>query len=259
MRRAIALIALCSALACNGPHAPSKGESPDLPLYTCHRASGAITIDGKLDDAAWNSAPWTSDFVDVRGKDYPAPMYRTRCKLLWDDKNLYLAAEMQDPQVWGTMTEQGSHLFLENNFEAFLDPAGNGQNYWELEINPLNTTWHLQMSKAYSQGGGPIPDKALTGLQTAVEVQGTLNNPTDRDQGWTAEIAIPWKSLTGDGQAPRDGAQWRMLLCRIEWPLEVSNGKYQKVLTGEKYWAWTPTGAINYHAPEKYGRLEFVK
>src|SRR5256885_15781406 len=98
--------------------------------YTCHRAPSAINIDGKLDDAAWKAADWTNDFIDVRGPGFPKPHLRTRCKLLWDDKNLYIAAELEDPDVWGTMTENGSHLYEENNFEVFLDPQSNARDYW---------------------------------------------------------------------------------------------------------------------------------
>jgi hypothetical protein len=252
MNHPLSLLLIVIVFTCISCHA-----SDPPPLYTAHRSPTSITIDGKLDDPAWNSAPWTRDFVDVRGSDYPAPSLRTRCKVLWDDQNLYIAAELQDPHVWGTMTQQGSHLYEENNFEVFLDPQRSGRNYWELEINALNTTWDLQMSRPYSEGGGPIPGTALAGLRTAVNVRGTLNNPADQDQGWTAEIAIPWTS-TNNGHPPKDGDQWRMLLCRIEWDLHTSTGQYKKVPTGEHYWAWSPAGAINYHMPEKYGQLRFA-
>src|SRR5262245_32248315 len=54
--------------------------------YLCYRAAKPITIDGKLDDAAWQSAPWSEAFIDIEGDRKPAPRFRTRMKMLWDDQ-----------------------------------------------------------------------------------------------------------------------------------------------------------------------------
>lgn len=251
----IAAITLGGCGAMKKPTAKAPATPPAA--YACHRAASPITLDGKLDDAAWKNAEWTTDFVDVRGKGWPAPHLRTRCKLLWDDTNLYVAAEMQDPDVWGTMTQKGSHLYEENNFEIFLDVNNDARRYWEFEMNPLNTTWDLRLDRPLGEGGGPIPGEALAGLQTAVSVQGTLNNPSDTDQGWTAEVIIPIKSLT-DGRAIAAGEHWRMELCRIEWSLFKKDGKYERVPAGDMYWTWVPTGEIAFHLPHKYGELRFA-
>jgi hypothetical protein len=237
----------------------SQSSPPPPAVYVCQHTSKPVQLDGKLDDAAWNDAKWTADFIDVRGKNRPKPRLRTRCKLLWDDQNLYIAAEMEDPNVWGTMTKQGSHLYEENNFEAFIDWQNSGRNYWELEMNPLNTTWDMQLDHSIIDGGKPIPGHNLKGLRTAVDVQGTLNDPSDRDKGWTAEISIPFAALAADGHVPTDGEHWRLLLCRIEWKLSSENGKSAKIPGTDAYWSWVPTGAIAYHMPWKYGELRFAK
>ena len=264
-RRMACLVA--AVLACGGcfkmaMKPKSSAMVPPPAVYVCHRATSPITLDGKLDDDAWKAADWTGDFVDVRGKDWPAPRLRTRCKLLWDDTNLYIAAEMQDPDVWGTMTGKGQHLFLENNFEVFLDWQNNARDYWELEMNPLNTTWSLHLTRKPLPEGGTSAlgqELKLVGLRTgAVNVQGTLNDPSDTDKGWTAEIAIPFSSLAADGHLPADGEHWRMLLCRIEWSL-FKEGKDRKVPAGDQYWSWVPTGEIAFHKPDKYGELRFAK
>lgn len=247
------LLVICAG--CAGKSA-AAGETDSLPRYLCHRAPAAVSIDGQLDEAEWAAAEWTSAFVDVRGPSFPAPRYATRSKLLWDDENLYVAAEMEEPDVWGTLTRKGSKLYEENNFEVFLDPLGRARNYWEFEINPLGTTWDLQMSKPYSEHGGPIPGSGLAGVKSAVTVQGTLNKPGDKDQGWTTEIAIPWTSLTG-GLPPRDADEWRMLLCRIEWKLDASGGSYKKIDKSDEYWSWSPIGEIAFHVPRKWGMLKF--
>ena len=63
--------------------------------YTCHRAQSPIHVDGILDDAAWQDAAWTNDFVDIQGADHAAPRFRTRVKMMWDDQYFYVAAELK--------------------------------------------------------------------------------------------------------------------------------------------------------------------
>src|SRR5688500_13741745 len=70
--------------------------------YECLRASSPLRIDGKLDDAAWRSAPWTADFIDIEGDAQPRPKFRTRVKMLWDDQYLYIAAELEESDVKAT-------------------------------------------------------------------------------------------------------------------------------------------------------------
>src|SRR5579883_1389575 len=117
--------------------------------YTCLRAASPIRIDGRLDDAAWRAAPWTTVFVDIEGAAKARPRFQTRAKMLWDDEFLYVAAELEEPDVWATLTEHDSVIFHDNDFEVFLNPSGDGLNYFEFEINALNTGWDLFLAKPY--------------------------------------------------------------------------------------------------------------
>ena len=166
-------------------------QQPPL-RYTCHRAPSAIRIDGRLDDAAWKRASWTARFVDIQGAKRPRPRFRTRVKMLWDDEYLYVGAELEEPHVWATLTEHDSVIFRDNDFEVFLNPSGDGRNYFEFEINALNTGWDLFLPKPYREGGKADNSWEIPGLRTAVAIQGTLNDASDRDRGWTVEIAFPW-------------------------------------------------------------------
>src|SRR5690348_687777 len=83
------------------PAARARPPSAYLPPrgYVCYRARDPIKIDGKLDDAAWRDAPWTDDFVDIEGDRRPRPRFRTRAKMLWDEKYFYIGAELEEPHV----------------------------------------------------------------------------------------------------------------------------------------------------------------
>ena len=229
--------------------------------YTALRAPKPIKIDGRLDDAAWSRAPWTSDFVDIEGDSKPKPRFRTRAKMMWDDQYLYICAELEEPHVWGTLTKHDSVIFHDNDFEVFIDPDGDTLEYYEFEINALNTGWDLFLDKPYKAGGHARNEWEIPGLNTAVRVLGTLNNPADKDRGWTLEIAMPWKALgeyAHRPSPPRHGDEWRINFSRVEWRHRIADGKYEKVPdTKEDNWVWSPQGVINMHVPEKWGYVRF--
>jgi hypothetical protein len=231
----------------------------------CYRA-GAVTVDGRLDDPSWKAAPWSDLFVDIEGDVQPRPRLATRVKMLWDDDYFYVGADMEEPDLWGTYTQRDSVIFHENDFEVFIDPDGDTHEYYELEINALNTVWDLMLVKPYRDGGPALNAWDVAGLKTAVHVRGTLNQPGDKDGGWSVEIAMPWKILkeaAPESRPPRAGEQWRVNFSRVQWPLEVRDGKYVKrtdakgQLLPENNWVWSPQGAVAMHMPERWGYVQF--
>jgi hypothetical protein len=231
--------------------------------YVCYRAAPPIVIDGDLKDAAWEAAPWSEAFVDIEGDKKPKPRFRTRVKMLWDDEALYIAADLEEPHLWAVLKEHDSVIFYDNDFEVFLDPDGDSHLYGELELNALNTTWDLLLSKPYKDGGHAVNAWEITGLKTAVKLDGTLNDPRDTDKGWALEIRWPWKGVhelvntKTHPVPPKDGAQWRINFSRVEWDTEVADGKYKKSSTTEHNWVWSPQGLIDMHRPERWGYLQF--
>ena len=231
--------------------------------YVCQHTDTAPQIDGRLEDEAWVEAQWTQDFVDIEGSSKPKPALRTRVKMLWDDACLYIAAEMEEPHVWGTLTDHDSVIFHDPDFEVFIDPDGDTHDYFEFEINALNTGWDLLLPKPYKDGGKADNTFELFGIKTAVHVRGTLNIPTDKDDGWNVEIALPWRALASHANKPtppRDGEQWRMDFSRVEWQINTRGGEYTKVPnTAESNWVWSPQGVIDMHRPERWGYLQFSR
>lgn len=235
--------------------------------YVIYRPIDSINIDGKPNEASWQNAEWSSLFVDILGKERPMPVLDTRFKILWSGDFLYVFAQMQEPQIWGKITERDAVIFQDDDFEIFIDPDGDGHNYTEIEVNALNTVWDLLLLAAY---GYHDRDKVLwhwnlTDLKTATYINGTINDPQDTDEGWTVEMAIPMKALNefaGDQKA-KPGIQWRMNFSRVDWHMEVSGGKYEKVKNGlgntlpEENWVWSPQGRVAMHLPEKWGYVQF--
>jgi hypothetical protein len=229
--------------------------------YDC-RATSALKIDGHLDDPAWANAAWTDAFVDILGADHTKPRFRTRVKMLWDDDFLYIAAELEEPDVWATLTAHDSVIFRDNDFEVFLNPTGDMLKYFEFEINALNTGWDLFLPKPYNKGGSADNSWEMPGYKSAIAIDGTLNDPRDRDKGWSLELALPWSAFVErSGRArPSPGDSWRINFSRVEWQVRVVNGKYEKVPgLRENNWVWSPQGVVNMHVPENWGIVQFTK
>lgn len=228
--------------------------------YACVRAPSSVQIDGRI-DREWNKAPWTSDFVDIEGAAKPTPRFRTRARMMWDDHFFYVAAELEEPHVWATLTAHDSVIFHDNDFELFIDPNGDTREYFEFEINALNTSWDLFLPKPYKDGGKADNAWEIPGLRTAVSVNGTLNDPRDRDKGWTLELAIPWSAFGPAAHMPlppKSGDTWRVNFSRVEWQHELHEGKYRRVPgTREDNWVWSPQGKVNMHLPEHWGYVQF--
>jgi len=235
--------------------------------YICYKINDSLKIDGALKEPDWDKAKWTNDFVDIEGAAKPKPRYRTRVKMLWNDSYLYIAAQLFEPQIWANLKKRDAIIFHDNDFEVFIDPNGNTHNYYEFEINALNTFWDLMLTKPYRDGGRAIDSWDIRGLKSGIDINGTINNPTDTDSSWTVELALPWKVLeetAPEGRLPKDGEQWRINFSRVEWQTTVQNGNYKKKNdpdTGkplsEDNWVWSPQGIVNMHYPEMWGFVQF--
>lgn len=245
---------------------PSVEFSPER--YVCYRASRSIKIDGDLEKPEWQSAEWTAAFVDIEGRDGSTPHLETRVKMLWDNEYFYVGARLEEPDLWANLTERDSVIYQDNDFEVFIDPDGDTHSYYEIEVNALGTIWDLMLLKPYRDGQRvAINTWNISGLKVGVHLDGTLNDPSTVDKGWSVELAIPWKALKESAPriaSPSDGDQWRVNFSRVEWKHRVVNGRYEKekdpetgTVLPESNWVWSPQGLVNMHYPEMWGYVQF--
>ncbi len=239
--------------------------------YVCYRTNHTIHIDGQLEEADWQLASATNDFVNIEGADKLMPPFKTNAKLLWDADNLYVGVTMQEPHLWATLKDRDAIIFQDDAFEIFIDPDGDGHQYCEIQVNAFNAVWDLLLSKPYRIGKESAANSKwnLQGLQTAVSFNGTLNQTHDIDDDWTVEIAIPWsamKELSTTNSPPLNGDQWRMNLARVDWLLKIKENSYQKQMKPnkkrpeqERYDVWSPHGKIDLHQPEMWGYVQFTQ
>ncbi len=268
----ILLSALFFLYACSGVQDKASVTRPDMPpkpepeSYVCYKAGSLLKIDGRIDEKSWNDVPWTTYFQDIEGPAKTEPRFRTRAKMMWDSAWLYVAAELEEPHVWATLKQRDAVIYHDNDFEIFIDPDHDTHAYYEFEFNVFATEWDLLLIKPYRDGGPAVDGWDVPGLEVAVHVDGTLNDPSDTDTGWSIEIAIPLQALRecNRGRLPAPGDRWRINFSRVEWRTIAENGRYEKETdpqTGRPYpednWVWSPQGRINMHMPEMWGYLQF--
>jgi hypothetical protein len=259
--------------------------------YTCHRSATPILLDGRLADPVWARAPRSPRFVDMVSGE--PGFFDTRAAAVWDDEGLHVGFWSEEPFPEARVTKRDGIVFAESDVELFID---GGDCYYELELNAANTIYEVFFiwQDAYRKGGrfdvpefdllgrralsfagnedrqtatfwggthprGPrwaFLDWDLPGLQTAVHVDGTLNDRSVVSRGWTAHLVLPWHGLgwLANGQAipPRHGDTWRMFF-----------GRFEKLMAGGREiephpaWCWTAHGALDTHLPEKWTTVEF--
>jgi hypothetical protein len=178
---AAALLFTATAAAQNS--APPTGNKTAAAI----RTTTPPVIDGRLDDAVWSTATVIDDLHQVTPTEFAAPTERTIVYLLYDDDNLYVAARMFDKEperIGARILRQNQPIGPDDRFFVHLDPFGNRRSGYLFGVNP-----------------------------NGVRFDGVFQNTSDRqfdwdgiyraeavidEQGWTAEFAIPFKTLSFD-------------------------------------------------------------
>lgn len=259
-------------------HVQTPRFLPNPPVYYCPRAKGKLTLTGDIRKPFWENVPFTEPFVDISGTDFPAPRFRTRAKLCWDDENLYIGALLEGNEIWANIEARDSVMYYDNDFEVFLDPSSSTHDYMELEMNARNTQWDLMLTRPYRDGGRSVSGWDMKGLKTAVHIEGALNDPAADNRFWSVEIQIPFRVLMETysleenppelercyppRHAPRVGEFWRVNFSRVQWTVDSAYHKSCRsdgTPLPEDNWVWAPTGLIDIHCPEFWGFVFFTE
>jgi hypothetical protein len=214
------------------------------PPGTVHvpRALGPITIDGVASEPAWAAAVTSPELATAEGS--ADPVGKAIAKLTWDDQFLYAFISITDSDIVSEYKNHDDPLWKQDCVELFIDADGNRRGYVELQVNPNNATFDSWFATTRAQPGDPSWD---SGMQTAVKLRGTTA-PGDTDQGWDAEIAIPWQAVRGRDDAmavrlpPQVGDRWRLNVVRVD------------VKTGDKNQqasSWNRITSADFHALDR--------
>lgn len=240
--RRLALLPICGFLIMADTTAPTA--QPGGPGYTVRRAAAAHQALLDARDAAWAPA---------ESIEWGPERYRTRFRALWTDSAIYVRFDSTDPNPWHTMTRKDDRLWEEEVVEIFIDPAGQGFNYFELEVNPANVVCDVRMLSAY-----PNVKSDLAWDHEGLETRVVPLQEGGKTIGWTATAAIPFdgfRSLPVPDRValpPRPGDAWRFNVYRIKRPNGPANPKEGAVLE-----AWSKTGLPSFHHPPAFRPFTF--
>ncbi|MCP4676029.1 MAG: hypothetical protein GY854_11090 [Deltaproteobacteria bacterium] len=205
------------------------------------RAPSVPVIDGEFENEdAWKGAVELGAFAHTMTGD---PVSRaTTVRMMWDDKNLYVAMRAVDDYLKTRFTKHDDEVWKEDAFEVFLDPLGDKKDYYELQVSPAGVVFDSYLP-AYRKNRNEWTSKMVAKVTT----DGKVNDDSDKDKGWTAELAIPFASLNkGGGVPPQFGSKWRVNFFRVD----ITTKK-------PRYSAWSPPLRGDFHALDKFGEIVF--
>jgi hypothetical protein len=224
------------------------GRADEKGNAVCHRATGKITIDGKAAEPAWKGAELINGFSVPWLNPPAAPMTKAEARLLWDDEALYFFAEMEDADLYADVTEQDGVTWDNDVFELFFKPRDDRRAYYEFQVTPRNTHFDCFIP---ARGAGHVRrwmKQHEFRWETKAVVRGTLNDETDRDQGWSVEGKIPWTDFRHTGGRPKAGEAWKFALCRYDYSVDFEAPDLSTT---------APLTRVDFHQYENYGRLTF--
>jgi hypothetical protein len=215
---------------------PAFGQS-SVPRYEVKRAPSAITVDGKLDDKAWDTAnkielifPWAAQ---------TGAKQKTTARVLWDDSNLYVSYDCDDADITVTHTQHDDPTYLDDAVEIFINPLPSQTSvYYGLEMNAGAVLYDYIM---FQPGGHLFKPFDLRGVKLAT---------ARREGGWTLEVSIPWPNFEALSKPPKPGAIWTANINR--WDGTEPHRRMSN-------WSDPQTPTANPHVPQRFGELIFVE
>jgi alpha-galactosidase len=219
------------------PHSIASQNLPASSEVIAAHVSGEIRLDASRPADEWRNATAIAFCSDWQGKNAD-PRRETRVQALWSPQQLYLRFECRYRELFLFIDSdpdgRRDHLWDRDVAEVFLQPdPSRERHYREFEVSPNGMWVDLDI---FPGGRADLS----SGMQRSVMLD-------EKSHIWTAELAIPMKSLTLHFDPT---AVWRANFYRVE-------GKKEP----RAYLAWQPTGTPqpNFHVPSAFGKLRFAK
>ncbi|HLF12522.1 MAG TPA: carbohydrate binding family 9 domain-containing protein [Gammaproteobacteria bacterium] len=182
LRLALWLSVACPVGALAQGGIPDSGASKQIHIT---RIDVVPVIDGSMDEDVWSRAVLVEDLHQLEPVEYAAPSQPTEIRLYYDDNALYIAARLWDTEaerITAQVLRQGEGLASEDRFAVILDPYLDRRNGYRFQVNPNGVRW-----EALYQDTSNL-ESNWDGIW--------LGAATRDAEGWTAEMAIPFKTLS---------------------------------------------------------------
>lgn len=164
------------------------------------RIDEPIYIDGRIDESVWLRAQPAVEFYQQAPDEGRLATRQTEVRFLYDDKNLYIGAIMYDDEPDGLIVNELKRDFRGSTSDTFglvLDVFRDGQTGYGFLTNAGGATRETQV---YDNGSNDASWNGVWFCRTAI-----------RDDGWSAEYAIPFKTLRFPNQKEQE---WGLQMVR---------------------------------------------
>lgn len=219
-------------------------EKPAAPTAKVPR-SADFSVTGDGNNKAWDKAEWT--VMNRRGRVAGAD-YKTRFKVLYSDRGLYVLMDGEDAKISATLKEDFLDLWKEDVFEFFLWPDERNSLYFEYEVSPLGVELPIMIPNVDDKflGWRPWHYEGDRKVQKATSITGGAKQSGAKIESWRAEIFVPFELLKPLANVPpKPGAKWRANFYRMDYDQPQPWA-----------WDWAPVGP-SFHEYRKFGTLEF--
>ena len=217
-----------------------------LPRYDVRRAPAPLTIDGRLDEAAWASTPpMTLQFL---WESQTGPKQMTRARLLWDAQALYVGFDADDTDITAQYQQRDDPTFRDDAVEIFINPDPRQEIvYYGFEMNARGVLYDYLNYNSRTL----FKRFDATGVQIATSLRGSLNVRNDTDNGWSLEAMIPWGNFEElSRRPPVAGTVWKANLNR--WDGVQPNRRMSIWSDPQNSESWP-------HVPARFGDIVFVE
>ena len=223
----------------------------EQPIYKVARAKGPIVADGKMDEESWKNAEVRSFDYFFR-RDEPLEKQQTKFRMLYDDANIYLCYEFEDTGLIARETGYDGRPYIDDCAEFFVLPVPDSlYMHFGFEVNILKAKYDYIVLWQFNNRNVFIQDYNPT-YEVGVTYDGTINDDTDVDKGWTMEFVIPMRVFQGFNTRNLAGQRWAFQAVR------------QDRNSVDDRWRSTSTLFPTYdvmldvHPPNRFGLMEFL-
>lgn len=223
---------------------PMLGEKVNL--VHSRQVAKPIKVDGKLTESVYQNTEKIFLLNSMTTKPISDPSYITSVQVCHDQTNLYVAFECYDRDIHSSFSKRDEYIWKEEAVEVFIDTDDDEDNYLEVEVSPKNVLYDSYIVDPYHIDVEQTLKYNLSGIRTAVAVDGTLDHRNDQDRKWTVEIAIPFSELVRDFNPDQ--------LKDFSW--KINFYRLNQDASGPSEFAWSPTQG-SFHQPSKFGTIVF--
>ena len=207
-----------------GVHAPDRPRVDDSTVAEPGGGYGALTgrprvrvsrtdtppeIDGRLDDEVWRTAAMLSEFVQQSPLDGAPATEETEIYISYDSEHIYFAFYLHysDPSLMRANRVDRDTAWQDDLMTVYLDTFMDQQVCYDFDVNGYNVQGDGVINASQTRGGPiPVADRSWEALfHSGTQIV---------EDGYTAEMAIPFKSFRYPRRPPGVEHRWGFQIVR---------------------------------------------